>query len=62
MSDRDRHSACIGINVFEFDERRGQRANEHFRSFVTSTYDDFRIWMGMEPVRVQRRWDMIASS
>jgi predicted P-loop ATPase len=57
MSDRDRHSACIGINMFEFDERRGQRAieNEHFRSFVTSTYDDFRIWQGMEPVRVLRR-------
>ena len=33
MSDRDRHSACIGINMFEFDERRGQRAieNEHFQ-------------------------------
>jgi Virulence-associated protein E len=64
MSDRDRHSACIGINMFEFDERRGQKAieNEHFRSFVTSTYDDFRIWQGMEPVRVLRRWDMVASS
>jgi Virulence-associated protein E len=64
MSDRDRHSACIGINIFEFDERRGQRAieNEHFRSFVTSTYDDFRMFMGMEPVRVFRRWDMVAST
>ena len=64
MSDRDRHSACIGINIFEFDERRGQRAieNEHFRSFVTSTYDDFRMFMGMEPVRVLRRWDMVAST
>ena len=64
MSDRVRHSACIGINMFAFDERRGQRAieNEHFRSFVTSTYDDFRIWMGMEPVRVLRRWDMVAST
>ena len=29
MSDRDRHSACIGINMFEFDERRGQRAIEN---------------------------------
>ena len=64
MSDRDRHSACIGINIFEFDERRGQRAieNEHFRSFVASTYDDFRMFMGMEPVRVLRRWDMVAST
>jgi hypothetical protein len=64
MSDRDRHSACIGINMFEFDERRGQRAieNEHFRSVVTSTYDDFRMFMGMEPVRVLRRWDMVAST
>jgi Virulence-associated protein E-like domain len=64
MSDRDRHSACIAVNMFEFDERRGQRAieNEHFRSFVTSTYDDFRIWMAMEPVRVLRRWDMVAST
>ena len=64
LSDRDRHSACIGINMFEFDERRGQRAieAEHFRSFVTSTYDDFRMFMGMEPVRVLRRWDMVAST
>jgi Virulence-associated protein E len=64
MSDRDRRSACIGINMFEFDERRGQRAieAEHFRSFVTSTYDDFRMFMGMEPVRVLRRWDMVAST
>ena len=38
MSDRDRHSACIAINMFENDERRGLRAidAEHFRSFVTS--------------------------
>ena len=35
---------------------------EHFRSFVTSTYDDFRMFMGMEPVRVLRRWDMVAST
>jgi hypothetical protein len=64
MSDRDRQSASVAVNMFEFDERRGRKniETEHFRSFVTSVYDDFRIWQGMEPVRVLRRWDMVGST
>jgi hypothetical protein len=35
---------------------------EHRRSFITQTYDDFRFFMGMDKVRVDRRWDYIGTT